>query len=184
MAIWLTLYFTWIIRIFSDMGGTSLSAQPQDHLPCWPIGGFFSRRKSYQYLSKHLLSIHFLPRWPQKPRWGMVSGERIVTKLLRGSNERHYKLNMRVVLQWNLSNKVLEKLWTPKTKHHFSCSCTILSYFSAGCSAERIAWKWLKYKVPSKSGNMTYWYNKWHRHIKKRKKKLYIDGIFLISGTK
>ena len=42
----------------------------------------------------------------------------------------------------------------------------------------------LKHKVPGKSGNMTYWYNKWHGHIKTRKKKLYIGGIFPISGTK
>ena len=51
-------------------------------------------------------------------------------------------------------------------------------------TTEQIACKWLKHKVPGKRGNMTAWYNRWHGHIKTRKKKLHIGGIFPITGTK
>lgn len=56
----------------------------------------------------------------------------------------------------------------------------------ASLSTEQIACKWLKHRVPdkSKTNSTTSWYNKWHGHIKTKKKKLYIGGIFPISGTK
>ena len=53
-------------------------------------------------------------------------------------------------------------------------------------TTRQIACKWLKHRVPDKSkkNGTNSWYNTWHGHIKKKKKKLYIGGIFPISGTK
>ena len=82
-----------------------------------------------------------------------------------------YSFLERFVFSYKDYDKLLE-FYNSKTEKHPSLT------------TEQIACKWLKHKVPGKSGNMTYWYNKWHGHIKRRKKKLYIGGIFPISGTK
>ena len=49
---------------------------------------------------------------------------------------------------------------------------------------KEIACKWLKHQVRQQSGNTKEWYTQWNGHIRGRKKKLYIGGIFPISGTK
>ena len=47
-----------------------------------------------------------------------------------------------------------------------------------------LACEWLHHPVPLGPGVNTTWYNTWRGHIFKEKRKLYIGGIFPMSGTK
>ena len=47
-----------------------------------------------------------------------------------------------------------------------------------------LACEWLSHPVPLGPGENTTWYNTWRGHIFKEKRKLYIGGIFPMSGTK